>query len=77
VMSYLYMGMRDQICAAVRLGMVGPRQGQKVLRGLLEEIETQAERATGLDYHQSFRCAAVLEIVQAGHTTLYSRLFQS
>ncbi len=77
VKGYLYMSLRDQTYAALRLGMLGPHQAQKILSELLVEIDSAAGPALGLEYHQAFKVSAVLEIAQAHHPMLYSRLFQS
>jgi urease accessory protein len=77
VKGYFYMSLRDQTYAALRLGMLGPHQAQKILAELLDEIDSAAGAALHLEYHQAFKVSAVLEIAQAHHPLLYSRLFQS
>jgi urease accessory protein len=77
VQGYLYMAVRDQICAAVRLGMLGPNEAQRALGEKIGEIEQLIEPALELDYTQATRSGVVLEIAQAHHVHLYTRLFQS
>lgn len=77
VRGYFYMSVRDQTYAALRLGMLGPHQAQKILTELLDDINGAAGAALKLEYHQAYKVSAVLEIAQAHHPMLYSRLFQN
>lgn len=73
--AHWYMALRDQISAAIRLGIVGPLEGHGIQCRHLEKFalleKCQMENLT------AFRGAPMLEIHQAGHDHLYSRLFQS
>lgn len=75
--GYCYMSLRDQITAAVRLGLLGPHEAQWVLRKALTRLDDAVDSAFHLEYHQAFRSCFALEIAQAHHSRLYSRLFQS
>jgi len=75
--GYCYMSLRDQITAAVRLGLVGPHEAQWALRNALARLDDAVDSAFRLEYHQAFRSCFALEIAQAHHSRLYSRLFQS
>ncbi len=75
--GYCYMSLRDQITAAVRLGLLGPHDGQRALRNALAQLDAALDSALDLEYHQAFRTCYALEIAQAHHSRLYSRLFQS
>jgi len=77
VRAYGYMAVRDQISAAVRLGILGPFEGQRLLRNVIEELDAILIPALDMDYRDAFRSSPVLEIGQANHSRLYSRLFQS
>lgn len=76
-MLFLFMLVRDQMSAALRLGIIGPGQSQELLSGTLEEIERTVEQAAGRDYTEAWRNSAILDIAQAGHKDLYSKLFQN
>ncbi len=75
--GYCYMALRDQISAAVRLGLLGPHEGQRFLRKLLGEVPGILSAVADLHYHQAFKTCVSLDIAQASHSRLYSRLFQS
>jgi len=75
--GYCYMALRDQMSAAVRLGLLGPHEGQRFLRKLLSEVPGVLSAVEDLRYFQAFRTCVVLDIVQAHHSRLYARLFRS
>jgi urease accessory protein len=77
VKGYCFMSIRDQVYAAVRLGILGPLEAQRILGELLAEIDVIAVPALKRECHESFKSCAVLEIAQVHHSRLYSRLFQS
>jgi urease accessory protein len=75
--GFLHATLRGALSAAVRLGAIGPAEAQRVhgdLHGALE-------RALAVGAHTSLdelaQPAPILELVQATHDRLYSRLFQS
>jgi urease accessory protein len=71
---YVYTCLRDLVSAAIRLGLLGPQDGHAMLaraclsRDVLGTVPPLAAAA---------RLAPVLEIVQARHAGLYTKLFQS
>ncbi len=75
--GYCYMSLRDQITAAVRLGLLGPHEAQWVLGKALAQLDGAVDSVFDLEYHQASRPCFALEIAQAHHSRLYSRLFQS
>ena len=75
--GYCYMALRDQISAAVRLGLLGPQEGQRFLRELLSEVPGILSAVADLHYYQAVRTCVSLDIAQAHHSRLYARLFRS
>ncbi|MFZ5868742.1 MAG: urease accessory protein UreF [Thermodesulfobacteriota bacterium] len=75
--AYLYITLRDQAGAAVRLGLLGPQDAQRALREALNHINEVVERVIEMQYHEAYKVASILEIAQARHQSLYSRLFQN
>lgn len=73
----LFQTLRDQVSAAVRLGLVGPLQAARRLRDLNEQGEAALARVDSLTYRQAYRAVPQLDIAQGMHGYLYSRLFQS
>ena len=74
---YIYLQLRGVIAAAVRLGVVGPLEGQAIqlrLRPSAERVFRQCSRLTALEAAQT---SPLQEIWQGAQDRLYSRLFQS
>jgi urease accessory protein len=73
----LFGTARGVLSAAIRLGLVGSYEAQRMQHACgawLEEVAVDCARLTAADVAQT---APVLDILQAGHDRLYSRLFQS
>lgn len=73
----LHMALRDQLGAAVRLGLVGSLQAQGLHRRCLPLAESLRRRQATATHHSSRKTAPMIEMGQAGHPYLYSKLFQS
>lgn len=74
---FIYMILRDQISAAVRLGLTGPSKGAAILSHMLGKSEKYINLYKDTIYTEAFRAAPMLEIAQAAHNTLYTKLFQN
>ena len=74
---FLYVSARDLISAAVRLNITGPLQAQTVQFELGAFIERAALHGEELPLRDATQTATVLDLVQATHDRLYTRLFQS
>lgn len=74
---FLFLQLRGWVGAAIRLGIVGPLEGQGIQRQLGATLE--AARLVGMELRpeQAFQTAPLLELSQTQHDRLYSRLFQS
>ena len=73
----IHGSFRGMISAAVRLGVVGPYQGQQIqtrFAGNLIEVQKQCENFGIAELAQT---APLLELFQSKHDCLYSKLFQS
>ncbi|MGL1904212.1 MAG: hypothetical protein OCC49_18905 [Fibrobacterales bacterium] len=68
-----YMIVRDQVSAAVRLGLLGPTDGARSIHRALS-IQSIYEIP---HYTEAYRTAPMLELAQGAHHTLYSKLFQN
>lgn len=73
----LFVTLRGIISAAVRLGIVGPLEGQQIQHRLGANAVQIADRAPQCDVAAAAQTAPTIDIVQATHDRLYSRLFQS
>jgi urease accessory protein len=73
----LYVCARGILSAAVRLGIIGPYAAQRLQFESHEEVEAVLARCRGLREHDLAQTAPLLDMLQAGHDRLYSRLFQS
>lgn len=74
---FLYTTLRGLISSAIRLSVVGPFQGQAVQYHLAPFAHRLAERSCQYQLDDVAQTAPVIEIHQAAHDRLYSRLFQS
>jgi urease accessory protein len=72
---FLWAQVRGVLSAAVRLNVVGPMQAQGLLRGLLPRLAELGRARPALD--EAASAVPLLELYQAHHDRLYSRLFQS
>lgn len=73
----LHMTLRDQLGAAVRLGLLGSLHAQKLHREFLRVGEAHRARRADWGFGRASRSAPMIELAQAGHPNLYSKLFQS
>jgi urease accessory protein len=74
---HLYMALRSVASAAVRLGMVGPHEAQRLQQrhaATLDEVLTTC-KTVGIE--DAALVCPLLEIMGATHDRLYARLFQS
>lgn len=74
---YMYQVLRDQVSAAVRLGLIGPMEAAQLQKSHHTTCETAIHQTTDTPYTQATRNAPQIDITQSFHQHLYSRLFQS
>jgi urease accessory protein len=74
---YLHMALRDQISAAIRLGIIGPMEGHKLQHDFYTVFENLLAAHADADYTQATRSAFLLDTAQAFHEDIYSKLFQN
>jgi len=68
---FSFQALRAQISVAVRLGIVGPFEGQQI------QSQFSTDHRPLTTDHPSVQISPVLDLLQAGQDRLYSRLFQS
>ena len=73
----LYAASRGVLAAAVRLGVIGSYASQQLQHALGPALAAVAERARDYGEDDLAQTAPVLDVLQAAHDRLYSRLFQS
>ncbi len=74
---FLFQVLRALVAGAVRLGLIGPLDGQGLqarLAPLAEQVKCRSEKLRALDAAQT---APLLDILHGAQDRLYSRLFQS
>ena len=74
---YLFQVLRDQMSAAVRLGIIGPMEAARRQGGLYPHATRMLAEVAGNSYLQARRSTPQIDIAQGVHDHLYSRLFQS
>ncbi|MEO6097967.1 MAG: urease accessory UreF family protein [Fibrobacteria bacterium] len=73
----LHLTLRDQLGAAVRLGLLGSLHAQKLHREFLQVGEMHRVLRADWEFGRASRSAPMIELAQASHPNLYSKLFQS
>jgi urease accessory protein len=73
----LHMALRDQLGAAVRLGLLGSLQAQKLHRRYIGVGERYRGLRKDWSHGMAMRAAPMIDLAQASHPNLYSKLFQS
>jgi urease accessory protein len=73
----LHFTIRGVLAAAVRLGLVGAYRAQRLQLAAAAGMDRVLERCGDLDDRDVAHTAPILDLLQASHDRLYSRLFQS
>jgi urease accessory protein len=73
----LFLTIRGAISSAVRLGIVGPMEGQSIQHLLGPSIDRWARLCLTLSIDDAALTSPALDLFHATHDRLYSRLFQS
>jgi urease accessory protein len=74
---YLHLTLRAVASAAVRLGVVGPHEAQRIHRRQAVGVDRILETCGGLTVDDMAQPAPFIELVGQTQDRLYSRLFQS
>jgi urease accessory protein len=75
--SFLHLGLRGTLSAAVRLGCCGPTEAQALHHALHADLEAALAATQSLPHTEVAQTAPIAELIGATHDRLYSRLFQS
>lgn len=75
--GFLFMTGRGMLSAAVRLGIVGPLEGQRLQAAIAADADRLAATAIGRPLESITQTAPMLDLLQSTQDRLYSRLFQS
>jgi urease accessory protein len=73
----LYGTARGVLSAAVRLGIVGSYEAQRMQHACRGQLQAVARRCANLTIDDLAQTAPIVDLLQSGHDRLYSRLFQS
>lgn len=73
----LFLHLRGLISSAIRLGIVGPLEGQSIQAGLSSHAERMARVGAALPVEEAAQTSPLIELMSATQDRLYSRLFQS
>jgi len=75
--AYLHMALRDQISAAIRLGVLGPMEGHQLQHDFYAIFDDLLARPTSASYQEATRAGFLLDVTQTFHEDIYSKLFQN
>lgn len=74
---FVFIQVRGWVGSAVRLGIVGPLQGQAIQHQFAAHAPAIVSLGAACDLKDAAQTAPLLDLYQSGHDRLYSRLFQS
>ena len=74
---FIFMQLRDQLSAAVRLGLIGPSEAQRIQSELEQSIAPDLERTVSKTAAEAERIAPMMDVAQMLQPSLYSKLFQN
>jgi len=74
---FLFGAARGTLSAAVRLGITGTNDAQRMLSERGEDLNRTIERCSDLTMDDAAQTSPLIDLWQASHDRLYSRLFQS
>lgn len=73
----LYGSSRGVLSAAVRLGIVGSYEAQRMQHASIDWMTAVEARCAELSVEDATQTAPIVDLLQSAHDRLYSRLFQS
>jgi len=73
----LFLAARAAVSSAVRLGIVGPLEGQSMQHAARSRIDHWSRVAQHIAIEDAAQTSPLLDLLQGTHDRLYSRLFQS
>lgn len=73
----MFGALRSAVSAAVRLGVVGPLRGQRVLFEVGPVAERALAETAGMRAADARSLSPLVDLAQGAHDRLYARLFQS
>jgi len=74
---YMYLSLRGIVSAAVRLGIVGPYEAQRLQHRQAATLDATIEQCAGLSWREAATTAPLIDLFAGAHDRLYTRLFQS
>jgi urease accessory protein len=76
-LTCLHLALRDQLSAAIRLGLLGPMAGHRLQHDFYGVFENLLSAADIRPYTEAARCTVLLDVAQILQDDIYSRLFQN
>jgi urease accessory protein len=74
---FMFTQLRDQLSAAVRLGLIGPASAQRIQSDLERSIADDLVLAASKTAANATRIAPLMDVAQMLQPSLYSKLFQN
>jgi urease accessory protein len=74
---FLHLALRGVSSAAVRLGVIGPHEAQRIAHGAAATLEKVMRVCSGRAIDEAAQTSPLVEAMQGAQDRLYSRLFQS
>jgi urease accessory protein len=74
---HMYLALRGTVSAALRLGIVGPHEAQRLLERHMVTLDAALAACAALRSGDAATTAPLFDVFGATHDRLYARLFQS
>lgn len=74
---FIFMQLRDQLSAAVRLGLIGPSRAQRIQSEIEETIGAALQGTSEKTARDAMRITPLMDVAQMLQPSLYSKLFQN
>lgn len=74
---FVFMAIRDQMSAVVRLGTLGPSKAHKMQHDLLSMLCEKIKLEDIPPVNEAYKTAYMVEMAQLSHKNLYTKLFQN
>lgn len=74
---FVFVHLRTLVSSAVRLGVIGPMEAQRLQHQLTPAAREVLQRCDGIAVEEATQTSPIFDLLQGAQDRLYSRLFQS
>ncbi len=74
---FMWLNLRDQINAAIRLGILGSMSGNLLQKEIYPQLQKYLDISKEMHFKEAYKSAVSIDLCQTSHHELYSKLFQN